>query len=73
MEKYVERDRKIEKELIKELAIKVQDYEFIKYALNHMDSLDKKRKLIQWLKSNSTATKKEIERYMFFITTGIEI
>ena len=69
----MERDREIEKELIIELAIKVQDSEFIKYALNHMDSLNKKREFIQWLKSNSNATKKEIERYMFFITTGIEI
>ena len=38
----MERDREIEKELIIELAIKVQDSEFIKYALNHMDSLNKK-------------------------------
>ena len=67
------RNREIEEELIKELATRVHDYDFINYALNHMDSTSKKKELLMWLKNNQNATKKEIEWQMFYITTGIKL
>ncbi len=67
------RDRKVEKELIEIIAASVRDYDFIIYTLNHMDTVEKKKELLEWLKDNPTFVKKDIEWKMFSITTGIEV
>lgn len=72
MEKRVERNREIEKKLIKKVAEKTMDFEFIHYVLNHMDSVKKKQELLEWLEINPKSTTKDIEWKMFNITTGIE-
>lgn len=66
----MERDRKIEKEFIKELANVEQNEKFIISSLHLMDNDLKRKQLIDYIKSKPNITRKEVETKMFYITIG---
>ncbi|MCR5271994.1 MAG: hypothetical protein K6E13_03310 [Lachnospiraceae bacterium] len=64
----MERDRKIEKELIEQLALHEKNEKFIISSLRLMDNDSKRIALIEYLKKHKFATRQEIETTMFYMT-----
>ena len=63
----MERNRKIEKEFIRRMAMHVQNESFIISSLRLMDTDELRINIIEYLKKHPTADRREIEGKMFYL------